>query len=323
MNIAILGAGSIAAVLAETMNKMKDISLYAVASRDINKAEAFAKKYGVKKAYGSYEDMLKDERVELVYIATPHSHHYEHMMLSIDYGKHVLCEKAFTVNAKQTEDIINKANERGVYVAEAIWTRYMPSRLIIDDLLDSGIIGNVKTLTANLSYVIDKKERLIRPELAGGALLDVGIYCLNFMIMHFGKDIDRIETSVYMTDTGVDGQESISVFYKNGRMAVLNAGIYARSDRHGIFYGDKGYIVVDNINNPRRIEVYDTSDEIITHIECPEQISGYEYEIEEAVKSINEGRKESISMPLSETVYMMEMMDNIRNKWGLKYPQEL
>ena len=202
MNSAFLGAGRIAHVLAKTMVQMEEVTLYAVAARDLDRAESFAAEYGFSKAYGSYEEMLSDPAVELVYIATPHSHHFEHMKLCIDHGKAVLCEKSFTLNASQARQIAALAREKGVYVAEAIWTRYMPSRRIINEVLSSGVIGNISTLTCNLSYPVTYKPRIVRPELAGGALLDVGIYGLNFALMHFGDDILRTDSSVRFTDTG-------------------------------------------------------------------------------------------------------------------------
>ena len=322
MNIGIMGTGSIAATMAATISKMENAVLYAAASRAVERAEKFADIHGVKRFYGSYEELAKDENVELIYIATPHSEHFENTMLCIENGKPVLCEKAFTVNAEEARKLKSAAYKNNVFLAEAIWTRYMPSRKIIDDLLCSGIIGNVDTLTADLSYVIYDKKRLTDPYLAGGALLDIGIYGINFAVMHFGKDIERIDSSVKMTDTGVDGRESITIHFKSGKMAVLTHSIYCRSDRKGIFHGDKGYIVVENINDPSEISVYDTNDELIRHMYVPEQISGYEYEVYEAMECIKNGRTESLSMPLDESVFMMEVMDGIRRDWGLVYPKE-
>lgn len=323
MNIGFIGAGRIANTLASTMARMEDVNLYAVAARDLDRAQAFAAQYGFDKAYGSYEEMLRDPNVELVYIATPHSHHFEHMKLCIAHGKNVLCEKAFTLNAAQARGIAALAKAKGVYVAEAIWTRYMPSRAMINEVLASGIIGNVTALTATLCYPVAYKERCIRPELAGGALLDVGVYCLNFALMHFGDDIERMDSSVRMTDTGVDGQESITLHYRDGRIAVLTAGILSRSDRKGIFYGDKGYIIVENINNPQSISVYDLTDTLVKKIEVPAQITGYEYQIREAMARIRAGETESASMPLDTTIAVMERMDALRKDWGLIYPMEL
>ena len=322
MNVGILGAGRIAGTLAQTMAGMKTVKLYAVGARSLERAQAFAKEYKAEKAYGSYEELVSDPAVDLVYIATPHSHHAEHAELCINHGKPVLCEKAFTMNASQAEKIIELSRKKGVFLTEAIWTRYMPSRQIINDVINSGIVGKIRVLTANLSYTMTQKERIVEPALAGGALLDVGVYTLNFAAMHFGTDIERIESSIQMTDKGVDGLESITIFYRDGKMAVLNAGIYTRSDRKGIFYGEKGYIIVENINNPQSISVFDDSDRLIKKIDVPPQITGYEYELLECEKCLAEGKIESDSMPLADSLYMMKQMDGLRKDWGLVYPQE-
>ena len=322
MNIGIIGAGRIVNIVIHALKGLPQINCYAIASRDLARAQEYAEKYGIERAYGSYEEMLQDPNVELVYIATPHSHHYEHMMMCIEHGKAIVCEKAFTLNADQARKVQVAAKEKGVYVAEAIWPRYMPSRKMINDVIESGIIGKVNTLTANLSYKIDDKERIVTPELAGGALLDIGVYGINFAIMHFGWDVERVESSVKMTEAGVDAMETITVFYKDGRMAVLTHSIYARSDRKGIIHGEKGYIVVENINNPQSISVFDDADQLLAHYDVPEQINGYEYEFIEAVECISAGKIESDSMPMDDSVFMMEVMDSLRKSWGLVYPQE-
>ena len=322
MKIGALGTGSIVHKVTNTLKKMEGVECYAIASRTTQRAEEAAKELGYTKAYGSYEELVADPEVELVYIGTPHSRHFEDMKLCIEHGKPVLCEKSFTMNSKQAKEIKALAEEKGVYVAEAIWTRYMPSRQIIQELLDGGAIGNISALTANLSYIINHKERIMKPELAGGALLDVGVYGVNFALMHFGTDIERIESSVQMTETGVDGMESITLFYRDGRMAVLTHGIYGRSDRKGIFYGDKGYMVVENINNPECISVYDENDKLIQKLTVAHQISGYEYQFEESMELIREGAIESVSMPLEDTITVMEVMDELRRQWGMKYPGE-
>lgn len=322
MKIGVLGTGGIVGMVVPTLKRMANVECYAIASRTAERAQEAAEEYGFEKAYGTYEELVADPEVELVYVATPHSRHHEDMKLCVGHGKAVLCEKAFTMNAKQAMDIKKLAAEKGVFVAEAIWPRYMPSRKMIQEVLDSGVIGKVSTLTANLSYKIDQNYRIVAPELAGGALLDVGVYGLNFAIMHFGTEIERIESSVQMTESGVDGMESITIFYKDGRMAVLTHGIYARSDRKGIFYGEKGYIVVENINNPQSISVFDMEDRLMKHIEVPEQISGYEYQFEECIEQIEKGEIESASMPLEDSIFIMKTMDAIRKQWGLVYPQE-
>lgn len=322
MKIGILACGPMAEIFARTLIQMEEAECYAVASRSLSRAEAFAREYGFTKAYGSYEALCEDPEVELVYIATPHSCHYENMELCIRHKKPVLCEKAFTMNAGEARKIMELAEQEQVFAAEAIWTRYMPSRQMIREVVDSGIIGKVSVLTANLSYPISGKDRIMRPELAGGALLDIGVYGLNFALMHFGTDIERMESSVRMTDTGVDAMESITLFFRDGRMAVLTHDIYSRSDRKGIFYGEKGYIVVENINNPRSIAVYDAEDRLLKQTDVPEQISGYEYEVRECIEAIRAGAKESSSMPLSDSALVMEIMDRLRKQWGMVYPRE-
>lgn len=322
MKLAILGPGRIADTVTPALVALPEIECYAVASRNLERAKAFAEKYGFEKAYGSYEQMLSDPEVQLVYITTPHSHHFEQMMLCLEYGKNVICEKAFTVNADMAKKVYAKAKEKGLYVAEAIWTRYMPSRKMIQDIIDSGIIGKLNVVTGNLSYKLDWKERMISPDLAAGTLLDIGIYGLNFTLMHFGNEIERVESSVQMTPSGVDGMESITIFFRDGRMAVLNHSMYARSDRKGIFHGDKGYVVVENINNPNAINVYNDKDELLAHYDVPEQINGYEYEFMEAVRCIEAGKTESDSMPAADSIFVMELMDTLRKQWGLVYPME-
>ncbi len=323
MKIGILGAGRIAVTLAETMNKMPEVECYGVASRDLEKAKSFAKEHGFQHAFGSYEGMLADENVELVYIATPHSHHYGHMKMCLEAGKHVLCEKSFTVNEKQAAEIFRIAEEKNLLVTEAIWTRYMPSRKIINDLLDQKVIGDVRKMTANLNYPLLDKERIVKPELAGGALLDVGIYPLNFAYMHFGDQVKKITSAVEMTDAGVDGENAMILQYEDGKMAVLNSGIHGKSDSEGVFYGSAGCMIVENINNPESVKVYDTERNLVREIKVPEQISGYEYEITETISCIKEGKMECPSMPHEETLKMMRVMDGLRADWGMKYPEEI
>ncbi len=322
MKIGVIGTGWIVSVVTQALKAMDNMECYAIASRTKERAEQAKEEYGYAVGYGSYEELVADPKVDLVYVATPHSRHYEDMKLCIAAGKNVLCEKAFTLNAAQAADIKRLAKEARVYVAEAIWTRYQPSRKLINDTIASGIIGRVTSLTANLSYAMSTKERIYKPELAGGSLLDIGVYGINFAMMHFGDEIVRMESSVQMMETGVDGMESITMFFKDGRMAVLTHSVYGRSDRKGIFYGENGYIIVENINNPQSISVYDAGDNLLQYIPVPEQINGYEYQFAEAADCIEGGLLESKSMPLEETVKVMEIMDSLRKSWGMVYPQE-
>lgn len=322
MNVGILGAGSIAHMMALTLNRMEGVNAYAIASRSLEKARAFAQEEHVEKAYGSYEEMLKDEKVDLIYIATPHSHHLEHAKLSISYGKPVLCEKAFTANAKQARELLDYAKEKHVFITEAIWTRYMPSRKIITEILESGELGELKMLSANLGYELSGIERLISPELAGGALLDVGVYPINFASMFFGNDIEKITSTCVKMESGVDAEEAMVFTYKDGRIATLHAGMMAATEQYGIIYGTKGYLIAYNINNINKIEVFTKDRKLVHTIEVPKQITGYEYEVEACMRALEAGQFECEEMPHSETIKIMEQMDALRKDWGVQYPFE-
>lgn len=322
IRVGIIGAGKIAAVMAETLRKMSKAQPYAIASRDLEKAQAFAFEHGMEMAYGSYEDMLADSKVDLVYIATPHNLHLEHAKMCIDAGKPVLVEKPFCVNEKQAQELLVYAKEKKVFITEAIWVRYLPMYQTIMDTLKSGIIGEPKLLTANLGYEMANKERLVKPELAGGALLDVGIYPLNFAYMVFGSDIARIKGECTKTELGVDANDSITITYQDGRMAVLNASMLAVSDRQGIVQGTKGFMVVENINNYQSLTVYDENYKKVLHKKCPKQITGYEYEILACRDAIKKKKLECPQMPHIETLKLMHVMDDLRNQMGIKYPFE-
>ena len=200
--IGILGTGHIAHKMASTIAQMDGYENYAVASRSQDKACQFAAQYQIPHAYGSYEALAADPEVELIYIATPHSSHYDNARLCVLHDKPVLCEKAFTANALEAERLLVLAKERGVFITEAIWTRYMPLMLKVVQLVNEGAIGRPNTLSANLSYVIHQVPRLVRPELAGGSLLDIGIYPITFAAMVFGSDIERTVAVCSKTDTG-------------------------------------------------------------------------------------------------------------------------
>ena len=320
--IGIIGCGWIAEKMAITLQGMEKVEAYAIASRDLNKAETFAQKWNFTRAYGSYEEMLDDELVDLVYIATPHSHHYAHTRLSLLKGKPVLCEKAFTANAKEAEELLQLAKEKNLFLTEAIWTRYMPLSQTICELVDNGAIGRPQLLTANLCYPNYHKERMHKPELAGGALLDLGVYTLNFAAMVFGTDIIRTTSACIKTDTGVDAQNSITLEYADGKMAILCSSQMAKSDRQGIISGDKGFMIVDNINNPQKVSVYDSDYQLTAVYNCPPQITGYEYQVYASIEALENGWLESPFMPHQETLRIMRQMDELRKEWGVIYPSD-
>lgn len=322
MKFAILAAGNIANSMAEAVSGIDAVEKYAVACREIERAKKFADKWDFEKAYGSYEEMLEDSEVELVYVASPHSHHYQHTKMCLEHGKHVLVEKAFTVNAKQAEELIRMAKDKGLLLAEAIWTRYMPSRKMIDEIVESGVIGKVTSLTANLGYVLPHVERMQKPELAGGALLDLGVYPINFALMAFHEDVQNITSTAVLSPAGIDWMNSITLTFADGKMAVLHSDMLAQTDRQGVINGDKGYIEVQNINNCEEIRVFDLARKMIARYERPQQINGYEYEVISCMKAIEEGKTECPEMPHSETLRVMKIMDEIREQWGMTYPCE-
>lgn len=320
--VGIIGAGWIAEKMANALAPLSEYCVHAIASRSKQKADDFAQRWGIAKAYGSYEQMVEDDEIDLVYIATPHSHHYDHARLAISHGKPVLVEKAFTANAKQAEELIAYAREKGVFVTEAIWTRYMPMSHKVKEIMESGIIGQPRILTATLCYMMEHKERIIKPELCGGALLDLGVYCLNFARMYFGTDIQKTVSNCIMGPTGIDLHESISLTYTGDRMANLQSGALCLNDRQGIISGTEGYIRVDNINCPERIDVYRNYELVETHTKPADMVNGYEYQVYECRRCIEAGLIESPMMPHLESISIMRQMDDLRKEWGVKYPMD-
>lgn len=322
LKVGILGAGHIAQKMATTLMGMKEAELYAVAARELSRAEQFADEFHAQKAYGNYEALADDPDIDLIYIATPHSHHFGPARMCLLKGKPVLCEKAFTANAREAKELIRIAQEKQVFLAEAIWTRYMPFSRTIRELTESGIIGKPMMLTASLGYPIAHKERIVRLELCGGALYDLGVYPINFALMTFGNDLEKITSTCMKNEAGVDMQNSITFTYRDGRMAVMQTTAFCASDRQGIISGDKGYLVIDNINNPQQAVVYNTDHQETGRYTCPPQITGFEYQVLEAAEAIRQGAIEPASMPHAETLRVMRMLDSLRKEWGIRFPMD-
>lgn len=322
MKFAILAPGGIAHSMAKAVSEIDKIERYAVASREVKRAQKFAEQWGFEKAYGSYEEMVQDPQVEFVYVASPHSHHYEHAKLCLEHGKHVLVEKAFTVNARQARELIQLSEEKGLLLAEAIWTRYMPSRRMIDDILSCKAIGNVTSLTANLGYILPHVDRMQNPELAGGALLDLGVYPINFALMAFHGEVKDVHATAIMSPKGIDWVNSITLTFEEEKMAVLHSDMLAQTDRQGVISGDKGYLEVQNINNCEEIRVFGLDRKMTARYQVPEQINGYEYEVLSCIRAIEAGKTECEEMPHSEILRVMELLDRIRGQWDMVYPCE-
>lgn len=325
LKVGILGAGNIAGSMAEALSglqKKGKACAYAVASRSREKASEFAQKWKIPKAYGSYEELASDPEVDLIYIATPHSLHYEQAKLCIGHGKNVLVEKAFTANAKQAEELFALAEEKKVFITEAIWTRYMPSREIITGLLREGAIGTPQILEAEFSVPNHENPRMQDPMLCGGALLDLGVYVLTTASMYFGDHIVKTQSSCRKYPTGVDAVDEIRLTYADGRTAQLRCSMVDEKKNCVKICGTKGYISWESNNNPRKAELHRTGGMLIRKIMIPTQINGYEYEVLACREAIRNGRRECEEMPHAETLTIMKQMDELRAQWGVKYPYD-
>ena len=321
MRVGIIGAGWIAEKAAITLNGLADCEAYAIASRSKEKAEAFAEKWKMRKAYGSYSELIADPSVDLVYVATPHSHHYDVTREALMAGKPCLVEKAFMANYRQAKEIVSLARERKVFLAEAIWTRYQPVVTMMRELIGSRI-GTPKLLTATLGYSMGDKPRIMRADLCGGALLDLGVYALNFVRMFFDADILRITSQCVKSQTGMDLTNAMTLTLSNGVLCNLQSSAACVGDNIGVIAGTDGNLIIDNINNPQKITVNGPDRTYIETIPVPQQITGYEYQFVACRQALIDGLLEPKEMPLEETLYIMQLMDGLRKDWDVRYPMD-
>ena len=322
MKVGIIGTGWIAEKAAITLNGLKACEAYAVGSCSQDKADAFAKKWNIPRAYGSYSELIADPDIDLIYVGTPHSHHYDVTKEALLAGKPCLVEKAFMANARQTEEIIKIAREREVFLAEAIWTRYQPVVKTVRDLIASGRIGTPRLVTATLGYSMGNKERIMRPDLCGGALLDLGVYALNFARMFFPADIVSIDGTCVKSDTGMDLTNAMTLVLADGMLCNLQSSAQCVGDNIGVIAGTEGNLIIDNINNPQTITVNGPDRTYIETIRVPQQITGYEYQFLACRQALMDGILEPHEMPLDETLYIMQLMDGLRRKWDVRYPMD-
>ncbi len=322
MKVGIIGAGWIAEKAAITLNGMSDCEAYAIGSRSIEKAKAFAQKWNIPKAYGSYTELIDDPDINLVYVATPHSHHYDVTKMAIEAGKPCLVEKAFMANARQTKDILDLAHEKHVFLAEAIWTRYQPAVGIVRRLIAEDRIGTPHLITATLGYSMGDKPRIMRPDLCGGALLDLGVYALNFVRMFTDSSIATIDGTCVKSDTGMDLTNAITIVLANGILANIQSSAQCVGDNIGVIAGTEGNIIIDNINNPQTITVNGPDRTYVETIHVPQQITGYEYQFLACRQALLDGLTEPRKMPHTETLYIMQLMDDLRRKWDIRYPMD-
>lgn len=318
INIGILGCGWIAEAMASTLQKMDNVCSYAASSRDIKKANSFVEKFNMVKAYGSYEEMVKDPNIHLIYIATPHSHHYKHATLCLNNNKHVLCEKAFMVNEIEVKDIISLAKSKNLLIVEAMWTRFTPLAKELKNCLN--LIGDIKNIEADLFLDIAHVERLYNPNLAGGVTLDLGVYAISFLNLVTSNKILSIESKAELFDTGVDKFMYIDIKLENID-AKLSCGCNSYKNQ-GLILGTKGSIKVSNITNFEEIEVYDLNKNIIKTIKKENQITGYEYQVLECIDAIENNKLEVVSMTHQDSINLIKICDEVRKQNNIKYPFE-
>ena len=321
MRVGIIGAGWIAEKAAITLNGLEHCEAYAIASRSKEKADAFAEKWKIRKAYGSYSELIADPDVDLVYVATPHSHHYDVTREALLAGKPCLVEKAFMANHRQAKDIVELAREQKVFLAEAIWTRYQPVVAMMRQLIASRI-GTPRLVTATLGYSMGDKPRIMRADLCGGALLDLGVYALNFVRMFFDADIVSLTSQCVKSQTGMDLTNAMTLVLSDGVLCNLQSSVACVGDNIGVIAGTEGNLIIDNINNPQKITVNGPDRTYIETIHVPQQITGYEYQFIACRQARIDGLLEPCEMPLEETLYIMALMDGLRKEWGVKYPMD-
>lgn len=318
MKWGILGQGVIACQMAEALIREQG-SIYAVAGRHMEKVEAFAKTYKIEKAYTIME-LLTDKDVDIVYIATPHSNHYEYIMQALHEGKHVLCEKAITVNKAQLMDAVQLAQEKNLILMEAMTIFHMPIMKKVKTLIEEGVIGKVKMIQVNFGSCkeYDVTNRFFSPALAGGALLDIGTYAISFARYFLSQQPDTILTTMLPFETGVDEMSGILLKNKKEEMATITLTMRAKLPKKGIIAGDKGYIEINDYPRAKQAMLKLTQNGEETILKADEDVDALRYEIQDMEKAIQEQNNPTLQLTSDVTCILTE----VRNQWGMKYPFE-
>lgn len=317
----IMGTGHIANTFATAIASLDDAAVQAVGSRSQESADKFGDTYGIPNRHATYEALAADPEVDAVYIATLNSLHQDNTILCLEAGKAVLCEKPFTINRTQAEQVIAVARREKRFLMEALWTRFMPALRQAMAWIDEGAIGEVRMVQANFGFRYDAAP-LFDPELGGGSLLDVGIYPITLAHMAFRQAPTQIRSLPYLGRNGVDEQAAYILGYDGGGLALLGSAIQTKSPYDGYIMGTDGMIVIhDSFWNASKVSLECPEQETITK-EFPLHCNGYEYEAMEVHRCLRAGKLESDIMPLQTTLDILETMDSIRLQWGLRYPME-
>lgn len=317
----IIGLGKIANKFAHDIKLCSGSVLYAVASRSMEKAEAFAEKYGASKCFDSYEALAKCNEVDVIYIATPHVFHYENSMLCLANGKHVLCEKPIGMNSVQVEAMLAEAQKRKLFLMEGLWTRFMPSTEKLIELLDNKAIGEVIYAKADFGFIPAKnyEGRVYKKELGGGSLLDIGIYPIYLSLLALGTPTE-IKTMTRWAKTEVDSACTILFGYENGTKANLESSFEIVSPTEAYVYGTEGCIkMYGRFHHSANLSVFDKSGLLLETFHLPYKGNGYVHEIEEVEKCISSSSVESNKHPLSMSLQLSQLLDGVREDMGLVY----
>ena len=321
----ILGAGGIAKAQVKDM-KLHGFDVQAVAARELDKARAWADEMGVPRAYGSYEELAADPDIDAIYIATQHPWHASAAKIVLEGGKHALIEKPFTMDAAEAREITDLAAAKGLVIQEAMWTRFLPHMVRIREILAEGLLGDVRAVMVDHDQKIDHIERLVRPELGGGALLDLGIYPVSFAWDVLGAPSSILAHSTPLA-TGVDAQTSIILGYPSGAHAVLQTQLDARGPNRAAINGTTGRIEIEYVwYNQTSFTRWATAadgngEEVVERFESRVEGRGMHFQAAELERIVASGRLEGDILPPSQTVAIMETMDTVRGIIGLTYPE--
>jgi predicted dehydrogenase len=317
----IIGTGNIAGKFADATRYVEDAELLAVGSRSQETADIFGKRHGIPRRYPRYEDLVGDPDIDAIYVATPHNSHHANTLLALEAGKHVLCEKPLAVNAGEAEEMIVMARKKGLFLMEAMWTRFLPAWVDIKARLDAGEFGAIRSLQADfgIELAYDPKHRLFNPDLAGGALLDLGIYPLSLAFWLLGQP-ETTSSWAELAPTGVDQRAAITLTYAGGRFAQLNTASDVWSMGEAQIVTEKAIVRVHRLFlDARSYEVVDFDK---TEIVRKPYENGFEFEVRHTMDCLSAGRTESEVMSLDESLEIMRAMDALRAEWGVKYPFE-
>jgi predicted dehydrogenase len=323
----ILGTGTIASKFANDLAPVPEIELHAVGSRDRIRAAEFAKRFGIAVSYGGHEALVEDPDIDVVYIALPHPWHYEGALLALRAGKAVLCEKPLTVNATDARDLVRAARRDGRFLMEAMWTRFLPSMRRVREILDLGILGEIRSVSADLGCRMPRADsnRFYSPDLGGGALLDLGIYLISFASFVLGAPESVIAIATE-TGTGVDAQCSVLLGYSTGAHAILSTTIAVDTPGGAVVAGEDARLEIGGpLFDPPSVRVIrgpNPGAEVVEDIRLSDPGHGWHYEAREVNRCLRSSLLESPVMPLDESVSIMETMDEVRRQIGLRYPFE-